>query len=536
MQPDDEIKKKLSEMFKDFESEPREESWDKIRASMQIQQMFQDFEAEPQEESWEKIRAGLDLTQSMNEYEPEPQEDSWDKIRAGVDLAQKFKDYEPEPQAISWLKIQEAIQPKKRRRGIIIPLFYRVGVAAGLVLLLGSLWWLFNKKEDAGMTAVNTGAKKPGSTIQPTVKKSGDTSNRPKVQETQAAEKPNENQLPDSQSSSHENIAANTTNTKTDKSGVDNKDTNTGNKKVTKEKKKAVDTNQENFIANNKSSNKDSGSNPPVSDKEEITPKTNNEGPVLANTNANSNSKTIEELRLEQLSGKEFQQKAIRKPFSAIAYNAERPYQVEEPEERVYRKINFTASLMPLQTYQAFTVLPQTNTYIQQVGRLDAIDNQRLGIQVKAGAMKPLSDRFAMGVSVAYTGVQQWANYEINSGDYEVQTSDNGSYTLVGIGEQVAQKQFLQTLGLKLDNAYLISRKKTSVYAIGGAEAVRVLNNKDFGYYVNASVGVSYPIKGGKSLWIEPTFRYSLSQSFDANNYLKIRPYNIGLNLRINFI
>jgi hypothetical protein len=94
----------------------------------------------------------------------------------------------------------------------------------------------------------------------------------------------------------------------------------------------------------------------------------------------------------------------------------------------------------------------------------------------------------------------------------------------------------MQTLGLKLDNAYLISRKKTSVYAIGGAEAVHVLNNKDLGYYVNASIGVSYPIKGGKSLWIEPTFRYSLSQSFDANNYLKIRPYNIGLNLRINFI
>ena len=72
MKPDDEIKKKLSEMFKDFESEPTEESWDKIRASMQLSQLFQDFEAEPQDESWEKIRAGLDLAQNMKEYEPEP--------------------------------------------------------------------------------------------------------------------------------------------------------------------------------------------------------------------------------------------------------------------------------------------------------------------------------------------------------------------------------------------------------------------------------------------------------------------------------
>ena len=268
----------------------------------------------------------------------------------------------------------------------------------------------------------------------------------------------------------------------------------------------------------------------PVTTPPVISTETKPKDDVLANTN----TQPTEELKLEELSAKGFQQKPIRKPFTAIAYNAEKPYQ--EREQRVYRKTILTASLMPLQTYQAFTILPQTTAYIQQVGRLDAIDNQRLGIQLRAGAMKPLSDRFSVGVSAAYTGVQQWANYEINNGDYELETTDNGSYTLVGIGEQVAQKQFLQTIGVKLDNAYLISKKKTSVYAIGGAEAVHVLNNKDFGYYVNASVGFSYPIKGGKSLWIEPTFRYSLSQSFDANNYLKIRPYNIGLNLRINFI
>ncbi|WP_147322792.1 hypothetical protein [Emticicia sp. C21] len=526
-------------MFKDFESEPKEESWDKILASMPLSQMFQDFEAEPQDESWEKIRAGIDLSQKMKEYEPEPQEDSWDKIRAGVDLAQKFKDYEPEPQAISWLKIQEAIQPKKRRRGIIIPLFYRVGIAAGLVLLLGSLWWLLNSKENAGMTAVNSDNKKPTTASQPISTKAGDTANMQKrqTQETQSAEKPGEKQIPLLQSTSNENVVANTTNSKTDKSNLSNKNISIGDKKATKGQRRVVNNNQGSFIANNKpnrKNNQDSGVKPPVSNKEEITSEANNENEILANNNSENN--TAEELKLEQLSGKEFKPKAIRKPFSAIAYNAERPYQVEEPEQRVHRKINFTASLMPLQTYQAFTILPQTNTYIQQVGRLDAIDNQRLGIQVRTGAMKPLSERFAMGISGTYTGLQQWANYEINSGDYEVQTADNGSYTLVGIGEQVAQKQFMQTLGLKLDNAYLISRKKTSVYAIGGAEAVHVLNNKDFGYYVNASVGVSYPIKGGKSLWIEPTFRYSLSQSFDANNYLKIRPYNIGLNLRINFI
>lgn len=523
MQPDDEIKKKLTEMFKDFESEPQKESWEKISASIQMSQLFQDFEAEPQEDTWEKIRAGIDLPERMATYEPEPQEESWDKIRASLDLTQKFENYEAEPQEISWLKIQEAIHTKKRRRGIIIPLFYRVGIAAGLVLLLGSLWWLLNSKEEPGMTAVKSGTKKPASATQTGDKKAGE---KDSVQEVQSSAKPSDKQL---EPTSIENIAD--ANKQANKNGVSNKEVlkNGGNTSIAKEV-----NSKETLIAKSNTSKKNKQNSaiiPPVSTKQNDT-NTDNQTDVLAITD--TDVQTTEEIKPEQLSGKGFHQKPIRKPFSAIAYNAEKPYQ--EKEQRVYRKTILTASLMPLQTYQAFTILPQTNTYIQQVGRLDAIDNQRLGIQIRAGAMKPLSNRFSMGVSAAYTGVQQWANYELNNGEYEVETGANGSYTIIGIGEQVAQKQFLQTIGIKLDNAYLVSKKKTSVYAIAGAEAVHVLNNKDFGYYINASIGFSYPVKGGKSLWIEPTFRYSLSQSFDANNYLKIRPYNIGLNLRINFI
>ncbi len=504
-------------MFKDFESEPREESWEKISASIQMSQLFQDFEAEPQEDTWEKIRAGIDLPERMAAYEPEPQEDTWDKIRASLDLTQKFENYEAEPQEISWLKIQEAIHTKKRRRGIIIPLFYRVGIAAGLVLLLGSLWWLLNSKEEPGMTAAKSGNKKPASATQTGDKEAGEKDSIQKVLST-------EKQL---ESTIKENIASNKKSNKNDVSNTATAIKNDKNTSIAKE-----NNSKQTLIAKSntsKKNNRNSAIIPPVSTKENDT-NADNPTNVLANAGIHS----TEEIKPEQLSGKGFQQKPIRKLFSAIAYNAEKPYQ--EKEQRIYRKTILTASLMPLQTYQAFTILPQTNTYIQQVGRLDAIDNQRLGIQVRAGAMKPLSNRFSMGVSAAYTGVQQWANYELNNGEYEVETSTNGSYTIIGIGEQVAQKQFLQTIGLKLDNAYLVSKKKTSVYAIAGAEAVHVLNNKDFGYYLNASIGFSYPVKGGKSLWIEPTFRYSLSQSFDANNYLKIRPYNIGLNLRINFI
>ena len=500
MLSEDEIRRKLAEKFNSFESEPQDESWEKIRAAMHLSQLFQDYEAEPHEESWEKIRAGIDFTQRMNEYEPEPKEESWDKIRAGVDLAHKFKDYEADPQAISWLKIQEGIQPKKRRRGII-PLFFRAGLAAGVILLLGSLWWVLNKQENAAPTANNSSGKKSNTGVtKPSTKNADKTLN----------------------AGSDTNIAGNTQSKTSLENGVVTPSNPSPLATAPKGGINKPKVKSETQIAGTKTikglhTDKQVGS-------------ANQSNEVLAYTTA---TKQIQ-LQPEAMQGKTFHQKPIRKPFNAIAYNTEKPYQ--EKQQRVHRAIVFNASLMPLQTYQAFTVLPQTNTYIQQVGRLDAIDNQRLGIQLRAGAMKPLSNRFAMGLSAAYTGVQQWANYELNNGEYEVQTADNGSYTLVGIGELVSQKQFLQTVGLKLDNAYLVSRKKNAVYAIAGAEAVHVLNNKDFGYYVNASVGVSYPIKGGKSLWIEPTFRYSLSQSADANNYLKIRPYNIGLNLRVNFI
>ena len=239
-------------------------------------------------------------------------------------------------------------------------------------------------------------------------------------------------------------------------------------------------------------------------------------------------------LTFSNLSSKSFKQRAIRKPFGAIAYNNERP--LLEQEERVRRKMILTTSLMPLQAYQALTILPQTNSYIQQVGTLNALDAQRLGVQVRIGAMKPLSSRFSTGASLAYSGIQQQVSYEVNNGDFEIQTTDSQIYTLAGVNENISQSKFLQTVGLKIDNSFLLSKKKNEVYLLGGGEAVRVLNDKQYAYYLNASLGVSYPIKGGKSIWIEPTFRYSLSQSLDANNYLQIRPYNIGLNVRVNFM
>ncbi|MDZ7936365.1 MAG: hypothetical protein U5M51_15670 [Emticicia sp.] len=233
------------------------------------------------------------------------------------------------------------------------------------------------------------------------------------------------------------------------------------------------------------------------------------------------------------LDSKDFKQNKIRFPFGEIAYNNEVP--VQEPEVRVRRKMILTSSIMPLQTYQALTILPQTSSYVQQVGSLNALDAQRLGVQARVGVMQPLSNRFSTGVSLAYAGIRQAVSYEVNNGVYDVDLTTT-DYTLVGVGETVSQNKFLHTVGLKLDNSYLVSNKKNKVFVLGGAEAVRVLNNNQYAYYLNASVALAYPMKGGKTVWIEPTYRYSLSQSLDANSFMQIRPSNIGLNLRVNFM
>lgn len=264
---------------------------------------------------------------------------------------------------------------------------------------------------------------------------------------------------------------------------------------------------------------------PPVT-----TTQNGSESSIVSN-NAPSNKASNIELNL--MDSKEFKQKNIVLPFGEIAYNSEVP--MEEPEVRVRRKMLLTSSIMPLQTYQALTILPQTSSYIQQVGSLNALDAQRLGVQARIGVMQPLSNRFSTGVSLAYAGIRQAVSYEVNNGTYDVDLTSS-TYTLVGVGETVSQNKFLHTVGLKLDNSYLVSNKKNKVFVLGGAEAVRILNNNQYAYYLNASVALAYPMKGGKTVWVEPTYRYSLSQSLDANSYMQIRPSNIGLNVRVNFM
>jgi hypothetical protein len=238
------------------------------------------------------------------------------------------------------------------------------------------------------------------------------------------------------------------------------------------------------------------------------------------------------EVALNLIDKKDFKQPSMGFPFGEIAYNNEVP--IGETKVRIRRKMVLTSSIMPLQTYQALTILPQTSAYVQQVGSLNAFDAQRLGLQARIGVMQALSNRFSVGVSLAYAGTQQVVNYEINNGVYDIDLTTI-NYTTVGVGEIISQNKFIHTFGLKLDNSYLLSSRKNKIFILGGVEGLRLLNNPQYSYYLNASVAFSYPIRGGKSVSIEPTYRYSLSQSFDANNYLQIRPSNIGLNIRINF-
>lgn len=538
----------LTTKFNDYEAEPAEDSWDKIKAalpineSISLSEKFNDYEAEPTADSWEKIRAAMpasepvSLSDKFKNYEAEPQASSWENIQLATQLSNKFSNYEAEPTADSWEIIKAAITPEKERRVIAWPFAFRVGIAASIALLLGFGWLFYNNNKESGLAEINNkklqsannqGLSKDKNQELTTNKSTeiGKSNTGKEVENnTVDASKPTSIEQPNDLSG----IASNGKTKKTKGSNIKNLEkASTENqvaKTIRKKEKRLFKNNLEKSVLEESIAQNNNITPPTI-----ITPN-GSESNVASNINPTNQANNIE---LNLLDGKDFKQKNIRLPFGEIAYNNEVP--MEEPEVRIRRKMILTSSIMPLQTYQALTILPQTSTYIQQVGSLNALDAQRLGVQARMGVMQPLSNRFSTGVSLAYAGIRQAVSYEVNTGVYDVDLTTT-DYTLVGVGETVSQNKFLHTVGLKLDNSYLVSNKKNKVFVLGGAEAVRVLNNNQYAYYLNASVALAYPMKGGKTVWIEPTYCYSLSQSLDANSYMQIRPSNIGLNVRVNFM
>lgn len=515
MKSKDNIRQKLSDKFKDYEVEPQDDTWAKIRFGLDLKEKFSTYEAEPEDDTWAKIQLATQLSEKFRGYEAEPQDESWAKIQLATNLTEKFRHYEAEPQAESWKIIKAAIQPEKKRRLVILPIFYRAGIAASIALILGFAWFLNKtKQEDLNAVALNKNTKKQANvSVKETNQSQEKTSVNNHLDESLSKNNALENPINNNLAGKRKPIPIQVKGRNQNIDEILKKETFAQNKvKIRQHKEK-------NNLPIIEEDNKPNETNTIAENKNVIIPQTESDDKILT---------------FNILSSKSFKERLIRKPFGAIAYNNEAP--IMEEEGVIKRKLIFSTSLMPLQAYQALTILPQTNTYVQQVGTLNALDAQRLGIQFRIGAMKPLSNRFSTGASLTYSGIQQRVSYEVNNGEYEIQTTDSQSYTLVGVNESINQSKFLQTVGLKIDNSFLLSKKKNEVYVSGGGEAVRVLNDKEYAYYLNASVGVSYPTKGGKSIWIEPTFRYSLSQSLDANNYLQIRPYNVGLNVRVNFM
>ncbi len=521
MKPNDDIRKHLSEKFEDFEVQPQGESWEAICFALDLKDKLETYEAEPQEESWGEIKFATDLTKKFDDYEAQPQAESWDKIQFSTNLSAKFKTYEAEPTAQSWKNIKAAITPEKDRRIVFWPFAYRAGIVAGIALFLGFGWLIYgnNPKEISGVVVNKSTDNRVDSPSKDILLKGSITENNNQTTTPSKVESGNKSGnlsgvIADEKSKNVTNISPNK---------VIENNVNLANK--TQKKKQPKDILED------------------ISARELVTKNIQNTDNQLINTDraiidANIPTQIVSnditpKVNLNLLNNKVFKQRNIRFPFGEIAFNNEIP--LAELEVRIKRKMILTSSIMPLQTYQALTLLPQTTTYIQQVGSLNAIDAQRLGLQARVGVMQPLSNRFSTGMSLAYSGIRQAVSYEVNNGTYDVDLTDK-QLTLVGVSEVVSQNKFLHTVGLKLDNSYLVSSKKNKVFVLGGAEAVRILNAKQYAYYLNASVALAYPMKGGKTIWIEPTYRYSLSQSADVNNYLQIRPSNIGLNVRVNFM
>ncbi|MCU0324318.1 MAG: hypothetical protein MUF45_03565 [Spirosomaceae bacterium] len=540
MQSEDELRKKLSGLFDDYEAEAQDESWEAIRSSVSERQLFSDYfsnyEAEPQTETWDAIRNGVEdeklkeilgnlfanfeaephdnswdninanvedsalkgiLAETFSDFEAQPDENSWDFIQAKLDkdtplkteLSSIFADFEAQPTAESWITIKANIQKEDNDRGIIIPLFYRVGIAASIALLLGFFLWNFNKTSN-NQTVISQSNK--------IIKESN---SKPNIDSKISNSNKNSSITKNTFQNRQSEFASNRTKTKQ-------------NIQINPINKIPID-NSNNIVSNN----------PKSYDPTDL----NSYGAVQK---ISSSLPTISGIKSKEFKGDIFHKEPL-----IIAQNndEEEIYPETESERRSRNPLILTGNLMPIQTYQVFTILPQSSTtYIQQVGQLSTLDNQRLGVQARLGIMKNLTRKSSVGVSLAYTGMQQWANYSVSNGIYDVTVGSNDEVTVSPVTESIAQESFLHALGLKFEHSYMVTKRRSKVYLIGGGEAVRKLNKNQFGYFLNASIGVSYPIAKNNSLWIEPTIRYGLTSTFDNNNYLKIRPYNIGLNFRVN--
>jgi hypothetical protein len=532
----------LSKKFNNYEAEPNDETWNKIQLASQLTAKFSDYEEAPTAGSWDKIKASLPLNKSISlskkfeDYEAEPQVSTWGNIQLAMQLSNKFRNYVAEPTADSWEIVKAAITPEKERHIIAWPFVFRAGIAASIVFLLGFGWLLYNNNKENSITKIND-SKYQSANSKKLNKVNGQDLARNKSSKISKGNTENEIgnskiEAPKSsiieQSYDLSGIASNDRIKKNQGLIIKNLEKGFTENQLVKIIRKKEKRSFKNILENSVSTESIAQNYSTI--QQTIDTSIGSESNVVSNTHSLNQPDNV---KLNLLDSKDFKQKNIRFPFGEIAYNNDFP--MEEPEVPIRKKMILTSSIMPLQTYQALTILPQTTSYIQQVGILNALDAQRLGVQARLGVMQPLSNRFSTGVSLAYAGVRQAVSYEVNNGTYEVDLT-NSTYTLVGVGQIVSQNKFLHTVGLKLDNSYLVSNKKNKIFVLVGAEAVRILNINQYAYYLNASIALAYPTIGGKTVWIEPTYRYSLSQSLDANSFMQIRPSNIGLNIRVNFM
>jgi len=442
-----------------------------------LSEKLENFEAQPQEQTWDNIRFSVELRKKMDDYEVSPDKNTWNEIRIPLQLQQKFDEYEVLPQEETWKNIQAALEKKKQRKIIILPIIYRIGTAAALIMALTGIFQLIFNQEK---TLASKKLQAPLIVHQP--KK---TQQLPIITKDQKIF-----------SSSLEKLRKNSA-----------KETVISQYTLT-----ALDKKQQTMSATDSLIQ-----NQPINQIIEQN--------TIAYENSNTSSLDLIESKKIELPN-----------FSKALANITLKENSEGKKVKEKKKLIITSGVMPLQTYQAMTILPQNNVYIQQINNLNALDAQRLGVQARLGFLQTISKKFSSGASLSYSGLQQVINYETNSGNYQLQINDNQNYSLTSIGENISQQKFLHALGIKVDNALQISKKKNKVVLLAGGEAVRVLNDNRFAYYLNASVAFSYSNRNGKNVWIEPSYRYNLSQTSDINNYLQVRASNIGINVRVNFM
>lgn len=197
----------------------------------------------------------------------------------------------------------------------------------------------------------------------------------------------------------------------------------------------------------------------------------------------------------------------------------------------------WSASIMPLATYQRMYVLPEANEQIQQIHSQQPLNVNRTGVRV-GSELTLLKERSAWRFGVSYTQMRQQTKYTLSKNSYTLSTIANLSQPSVSQQtEQVNQMTQWHLLGIRADRQYQLTSNGRQRYFVSlGTEGSVELSSRQPYVWGHFSVGMQKLVTPRVWMSVEPTASYSLVSKTTTDGLLRMNPYNFGIKVSLGIL